>query len=613
MGHQASTHITANPDFKRHEYVYFQQSRSSATRAAYVSKASRDGGYELRVIANGTISTQRKVSEMDARRQMRAVIKDDPDNFDQKRTYARFAADFKKLALDMAAGGKKATRLEGLEAGGVPYLSLCDALERQRYQPRSPKLGALRLGTLNVCHLNDACPKEKIRNLAAVIRLSRVDLVVLQEVHTSAHGALQRIIDQISVEQVSGGSWSYRVSPPTGTKGPPLGECYALLYNAASVAAFFTTSDSDASAGVADAAGTADGVSVESFIYEQSSTGSREFRKAVEWGSVRRVDFAFGGAGAARLPGFFWLRSANREHSVVITTLHAAFSDKAVRKRQLDNLSSLLPQRALDAQRCVFALMGDFNSDAHTTGSVPYAQTEAGRRVGAALQRRGNFVSLADHSDPTGVGGWHYDEVIVQADAMGAVRKAKVFPPHKELVRLGGGEAFFLEAFTPLTMRTGADGGPRQRLATFKSCVFTDHYLLHVDVRFARAPRDSTSVPPTTLAQAPGYAPAEQMKEDLAALGLPELKLLAERRGITVVGDRRQKQTWVCALQRPVTQPLSTTPPRSVRGASAADVPTPPSMHRNSSTSLAPTKLGASQMKELKNMKLSELKAMAKK
>ena len=82
-----------------------------------------------------------------------------------------------------------------------------------------------------MCHLNNECPEEKIRNLAAVIRLAGADVVVLQEVHTGAHGAVQRLVEQAG--QAGGSSWNCCLSGPTGTEGHAKGECYALLFNEA--------------------------------------------------------------------------------------------------------------------------------------------------------------------------------------------------------------------------------------------------------------------------------------------------------------------------------------------------------------------------------------------
>ena len=77
--------------------------------------------------------------------------------------------------------------------------------------------------------------------------------------------------------------------------------------------------------------------------------------------------------------------------SLVVATIHTAFSDAETRRRQFRALRSLLPSKPLDCRRCVFALLGDFNSDASNTrgmtSSAHFAQT-ADVRTTYLLQTR---------------------------------------------------------------------------------------------------------------------------------------------------------------------------------------------------------------------------------
>ena len=265
---------------------------------------------------------------------------------------------------------------------------------------------------------------------------------------------------------------------------------------------------------------------VESFMYARRGTGSAAFRRAARWdekGEENNADFSFAGTGAARLPGYFWLRASDDNggggRSLVIGTLHTAFSDAETRRRQFAALKSLLPSEPLDCSRCVFTLRGDCNSDAVNTKDMSratsFAQTASGMQLERELEARCRFVNVSKHQEGTSVRGTHHDECFVQADAVG-MRHAHVYPKYprfKAMAASGAAAAVSagsrkkkkergtaaevaapevardpqlwdpVEIYTPLELRPGK-GEIRDCLWIFQSQVFTNHLLLFVDVSF---------------------------------------------------------------------------------------------------------------------------------
>ena len=459
----------ASVKYKKGDKILFQQSRQHSTRAGYIYSSSKSGGYELRLChSGGAITRQKNVSEVDARSQIRLV---DPDTAEFK----KFHCDFRALDEDVAKGKNKACDDDGGVAAEeeAPFRPLREALAAERYLPEAPKGPKLRLATFNVCHLGSSgsAPPEKVQNLAAVVRGSLADVVVLQEVSSRGKAAVQ------CVAEATGEGWRYCLSGLTGDSGPAAGECYALLWNEGRI---FRSLSGDGEATGKDE------VVAEDFMYNRRDTGNAAFRRAVGWGSDQRADFTFQGASAARLPGYFrlYLKTHSRERSIVVGTLHAAFTDRDTRRRQFAALGSLLPSEPLDVEMCIFALMGDFNSDAHAEGMTSFSQTAAGLRLAETLQSQCHFTSMLDDGNATSIGGTHYDEVFVQQEALRGTRKAKVYPTFERFIALGGGEGQALTTFTPPTMRAAPECSASQVLATFKKHVFTDHLLVYVDVCF---------------------------------------------------------------------------------------------------------------------------------
>uniref|UniRef100_A0A7S2CEE5 SAP domain-containing protein n=2 Tax=Florenciella parvula TaxID=236787 RepID=A0A7S2CEE5_9STRA len=540
--------------FKTNEWIYFQQSRQHSSRAGYVKTARRDGGYHVRLVQNSTIVDVERVSASDARRQMRAV-----QPVEQDAEFKAHAADWRVLAHDREHGGGgsgKKKKAAAADADAMPcdtpYVALHEALRKER--PSGTKNERrLRLGTFNVCHLGGGAnpnPPEKIRNLAAVIRRSLSDVVVLQEVSTNADETVALL-----AAEIGGGDWGFRLSDATGGSGPAKGECYALLYNRTRVE---TVLGGEVPA-------------VESFMYNRRDTGHAAFRREAEWGTAQRADFSFAGASAARLPGFFRLASCSGR-SLVVATVHTAFSDAATRRQQFRALGSLLPSKPLDCSRCVFALLGDFNSNASNTegmtSSASFAQTKFGQALADELTQRCRFSNVSNHHDATSWGGAHYDEAYVQADAVGS-RHAHVYPIQRRIAALareavrkrrpgggGGGPVAAAADLNPLDVFTPPELRPERgsiHHKTFDSCVFTDHLLVFVDVEF-QAPSElpakgrrlyakavaaqATAAPRASNSSvASNRAAAEAPSSDLTVVALREQ---LRERGLKVGGNKAE-------------------------------------------------------------------------
>ena len=232
--------------FKTRECVYYKESGRHKTRAAIVVSVARQSStpYTLQVRRNGTIASEKKVS-----RELLARV--DPGDEE----YRAYGEDFKVLADVLAREKKKKkkkTKDESEDSSGqaqaesveMPYLPLHEALEGEKVAKKKPQM--LRIATFNVCHLGGVHrppvdsdrdrvttrgPKklswEKVLNLAATVKGSLADVVVLQEVDTGAHEAVSCVAREI------GPDWRVELTGATSTNPTSHGakECYALIYN----------------------------------------------------------------------------------------------------------------------------------------------------------------------------------------------------------------------------------------------------------------------------------------------------------------------------------------------------------------------------------------------
>ncbi|GMH71918.1 hypothetical protein TrST_g1493 [Triparma strigata] len=492
----------ANIDFKpkTRECVYYKEPRGRIWRAAIIASVARQSStpYTLQVRRNGTVASERKVS----RELLKRV---DPE----AEEYREYEEDFKVLADVLAREKKKKKTKDEAEDSSaqaqaesvIPYLPLHEALEGEKVAKKKPQM--LRIATFNVCHLGGVHvppvdrdrdgvttrgPKklswEKVLNLAATVKGSLADAVVLQEVDTGARAAVSCVAREI------GPDWRVVLTGATSNNPTSHGakECYALIYNESRVKEVL---------GGAGAA--AEGsLRVQSFMYDRMNTGDSAFRSDAGWGNGNRADFTFAGASGARLPGFFRIHHSGSERSLVLGTIHAAFSNADVRELQFKAIKSLLPE-TLDSGRVIFALLGDFNSDATNTrnmaSSVSFADTAQGSAFAEDLKER-SFVNVSSPNNATSIGGMHYDEVFVPSAVHGR-RHAHVFPTRPRFEALaayakngsgdgggGAGEQFDPKVvFTPVEMRS-RNSSKTDELTTFNSEVYTDHFLVFVDLEF---------------------------------------------------------------------------------------------------------------------------------
>ena len=312
------------------------------------------------------------------------------------------------LALDKYVASK--SRSADAIVGHEPLYKF---LQRQNYKANLIGRGQLRLMTWNVKHFgamnrmrtHDPAEREQLlaqravhdderaRNIAEVIYLSRCAVVVLQEVARSADIAgLCRLLEERS--ERDGGTAQWRGTAVVGE--------HAMLYCIQSLAA--TLGCSTAS------------LSVEAGLYDRSQTLSPAFQAATDWQSVSsRFDFGMQGASAARLPAFFFAHGGGGDEggrSLAVCSVHLAFGvggKSDTRTRQLDNLKSLMPGAAYDPSSCLFALLGDFNSNASIAErGFDFASSDVGKAVisklNGATPGRG-YVAALPANKKTSIGG----------------------------------------------------------------------------------------------------------------------------------------------------------------------------------------------------------------
>ena len=365
--------------------------------------------------------------------------------------------------------------------------------------------------------------------------------MVLQEVTRT--GAVEAVA---ALARAVGLGWLGIVTGAMGDSGHASGECYALLYNTARVTEALGGVCQGAARGVGEGVGDR-ALQVEAFMYDREHTGSAAFRQDAMWDkeTIRRADFGFQGAGGARRPGYFRLHHSGSGRSLILATMHGVYDNKELRVLQFRALCSLLPARPVESSRVVFALLGDFNSDAINTvglGTVSFAQTAEGKKMARAMKKRCDFINVSPSDKKTSIAGYHYDEIFVADAARGKKkREATVFPEYERFHSMRGARA--ISVFTPEKLRpTAADDTEKKRLGQFKSKVYTDHFLVCVDVEFTCP----LPPPPPPVAAAAAAAAAVAVvaappppADDLKSHTVIELKTLLRARGLTVSGNRQ--------------------------------------------------------------------------
>ena len=183
-------------------------------------------------------------------------------------------------------------------------------------------------------------------------------------------------------------------------------------------------------------------------------------------------------ASGARLPALFFVHggSGAAGRSLALCSVHLAFGvggKSETRERQLDNLASLMPGAGYDPSRCVYALMGDFNSNASVKEwGHDLASSDVGERVLAKVNQAspGHTIALKE-GKKTSVKGERYDEIIVHLAAVGR-RKAHVYPTRETILRMR-------TAAVPEVEQEGAS-----KLSMAFNNIFSDHLPIFVDVVF---------------------------------------------------------------------------------------------------------------------------------
>ena len=188
-----------------------------------------------------------------------------------------------------------------------------------------------------------------------------------------------------------------------------------------------------------------------------------------------------------------------RGHSVAICSVHLAYGRGGVsetRERQLAHLASLMPGAGYEPSRCLYALMGDMNSNASVAErGHDLASSSVGEQLMASLQSAtpGHVLALPA-GQKTSIGGERYDEVIVHRGALGR-RHAHVYPSRDQIVAQ-------MRAALPETEQIDS------RTTHMAFCnIFSDHLPVYVDLQFGamherhRAPRSLPTLALSSTAQ----------------------------------------------------------------------------------------------------------------
>ena len=353
-----------------------------------------------------------------------------------------------------------------------------------------PKAGRLRLATWNVWNLKASNQEDmdlKLDNMAAVITLSKCDIVVMQEIKVNSdnyeqeyHETLSPLLTRLQhVDKDSG--WSDQLSDPSRSgrstsKGKTEG--YSLLWKRARVRKEL-----------------GEDLKVTAFIYDERgrdySTSFLEDTKWAEYDGTRHdVIFADedGKRGSARRPAYFYLKG--EKGAIVIATVHNSFVSKLkeknehgtkdsilIRMKQLEHVDWLLPGQPVDKTKVLFALMGDFNEPhLDRPGLLRRVKRiftkEYSKKVvhlekfWAGCDKVGLRRCSSDNLKTAVKNGTHYDDIFVTGDFDAP---AACFPTYEDLEWWGG-----WKQFTPAEYN--------KEWPKFISRVLSDHLLVYADV-----------------------------------------------------------------------------------------------------------------------------------
>ena len=343
-----------------------------------------------------------------------------------------------------------------------------------------PKAGRLRLATWNVSNLpttrewggnvTEESMKLKLDNMAAVIKLSKSDIVVMQEIKvnyrmwtdangwTSPHPLVSELRRRLSEEDLEA-DWQDETSGPSrydgSTAAQGKAEAYAIFWKRARVKKEL-----------------GEDVKAITFVYDERgrdyrgrdySTSFLEDTKWAEYDGTRHdVIFADedGNEGSARRPAYFYLKGG--KGAIVIATLHnASESARSIRMRQLEHVDWLLPGQRVDKTKVLFALMGDFNQKLEDGASTKNYL----RKFWAGCDKVGLRRCSSDNLKTSVKKGTHYDDIFVTGDFDGP---AACFPTYEDLESWGGWEQFLPAEYNDW--------------AKFKSRILSDHLLVYADV-----------------------------------------------------------------------------------------------------------------------------------
>ena len=362
-----------------------------------------------------------------------------------------------------------------------------------------PKAGRLRLATWNVSNLpkewggnvTEESMKLKLDNMAAVIALSKSDIVVMQEIkvdyrmwrYVTNHWRSQpplvlKLRDRLREKDQEAG-WQGETSGPSRADGSTAthgkAEAYAIFWKRARVKKEL-----------------GDDVSIRSFVYStQNYPYNADFRKVMTWDRSRHhviFEDEEGKDDSARRPAYFYLEGG--KGAIVIATLHNSFVSKLkeknehgtkdsirIRMKQLEHVDWLLPGKPLDKTKVLFALMGDFNEpDLDRPGLLQgiWSRKEYSKKLvhlekfWAGCDKIGLRRCSSDCLKTAVAKGTHYDDIFVTGDFDAP---AACYPTYEDLEYWGGWKQFL-----------PAEYNDDDHWAKFKSRVLSDHLLVYADV-----------------------------------------------------------------------------------------------------------------------------------
>jgi len=224
------------------------------------------------------------------------------------------------------------------------------------------------------------------------------------------------------------------------------------------------------------------------------------------------------GASKARLPVFFYVfdrRSGapsdvtshhqvkplqgaavvRKKRSIAICSVHFAAGPKSeTRDLQFANMSSLMPGASHDPTSCLFALMGDLNSESSVSSKVDFTVSDIAVNMmqklnGTVVPGEEKWVLTLQKDEKTSVVGKRYDEVIAHKKACND-RCAHVYPRR---------DVIFEHRFAALPEEEQMEVLRKEKSLTKQfEDIFTDHLPVYMDLAFGDDEATSSSHVPST-------------------------------------------------------------------------------------------------------------------